>query len=469
MPLILGTNSIKDTGYEVANSLRFNDGSTDNLSKSFGASNRRTFTWSAWIKRGDQSANQSLFSARTDSSNYATIRIESNGKFHIFDIATSFQYQIKTNRVLRDNSAWYHLVVAFDSTQGTSSNRIKMYVNGQQETSLAESSYPSENYQSFFNNNLTHYVGLGGNLGDAYDGYMAEVVFIDGTALDPTSFGEFDEDSPTIWKPKNVSGLTFGTNGFHLDFENASSLGADVSGNGNNFTVNNLTSIDQSTDTCTNNFCTFNPLSADEMTFSQGNLKVVTASNPRTDDNARGTMGVNSGKWYWEIKSSGAVTPAVIGICFDELKMGSDLSGLTGVYAIQNASGSYAYKRENGTTAETSGFPNPVNNDIINVAWDCDNAKLYIGINGTYYNQAGSTGNPATGSNETFSGIDMSHFWLPWLEARSTNAQGEANFGGTQTFTISSGNADANGYGNFEHAPPSGYYSLCTKNLAEFG
>ena len=321
MPLILGTNSIKDTGYNVANSCRFNHGSTDNLSKSFSASNRRTFTFSAWIKRGFKASNMSLFSGRSDGSNYGTIRIESNGKFHIFDIATSFSYQVKTNAQLRDNSAWYHLVVAFDSTQGTASNRIKMYVNGQQETDLAESSYPSENYQSFFNNNLTHYVGLGGNLGDAYDGYMAEVCFIDGTALDPTSFGEFDEDSPTIWKPKDVSGLTFGTNGFYLDFENSSSLGADVSGNSNNFTVNNLTSIDQSIDTCTNNFATANPLNYSPSTnFSssseafEGMLRFKQIAGVSSDRRWVSTIGVTTGKWYFEVNCTAGITNAHVGV-----------------------------------------------------------------------------------------------------------------------------------------------------------
>jgi hypothetical protein len=213
-----------------------------------------------------------------------------------------------------------------------------------------------------------------------------------------------------------------------------------------------------------------NPLSADEMTFSNGNLDVDQASSgPRSDDNARGTIGVNSGKWYWETKLTGATAPCVVGICFDELKMGSDLSGSTGVYAIQNASATYAYRRENGTSAETSGFPNPVANNIMNVAFDADNGKLYLGINGTYYNQAGATGNPATGSNATFSSIDTSFFWLPWIESRGDNQQALMNFGSGTSYSISSGNADGEGYGNFEYSVPSGYYSLCTKNLAEYG
>jgi len=302
---------------------------------------------------------------------------------------------------------------------------------------------------------------------------MAEVVFQDGVAhTGAGAFGEFDSDSPTVWKPKDVSGLTFGSNGFYLDFEDSSALGNDISGNNNDLTVSAIAATDQSIDTCTNNFATLNPLSADEMTFSNGNLDVDQASDAgggsRTDDNARGTIGVNVGKWYWEVKLTGATAPCVVGICFDQLAQGSDLSGSTGVYAIQNASATYAYRRENGTTSETAGFPNPVANNIMNVAFDADNAKLYLGINGTYYNKAGSTGNPATASNPTYSSIDTSFFWLPWIESRGDNQQALMNFG-SPSFSISSGNTDGDGFGNFEYAPPSGYFALCTKNLAEYG
>jgi|13_taG_2_1085334.scaffolds.fasta_scaffold15172_2 hypothetical protein len=466
MPLILGTNSIKDTGYNVANSCRFDDGSTDNLSKSFSASNRRTFTWSAWIKRGDQSANQSLFSARTDSSNYATIRIESNGKFHIFDIATSFQYQVKTDRVLRDNSAWYHLVVAFDSTQGTASNRIKMYVNGQQETSLAESSYPSENYQSFFNNNLTHYVGLGGNLGDAYDGYMAEVVFIDGTALDPTSFGEFDEDSPTIWKPKDVSGLTFGTNGFYLDFENASSLGADVSGNSNNFTVNNLTSVDQSTDTCTNNFATLQPNLGPRystQTFSNGNLSVSGGAGFEFHPS---TIGMTTGKYYFEAKITTLTNyPSVGIIASHQFETNNQDAQSNSQGYVMHFNGQF----NNGGNVDYTGTAMS-QGDIIMIAFDSGNGVIWFGLNGTWQRsatqseiEAGTTTN-AIFTNIINAGSDSYHFLV-----QNYGSAWDSNFGGTQTYTISSGNTDGNGYGNFEYAVPSGYFALCTKNLAEYG
>jgi len=473
MPLILGTNSIKDTGFDVANSLRFNDGSSDHLNRTPSSSgNRKTWTWSSWVKKSTIGAGyQFLFSCTDASTSTGSIGTNYDGDNKIYFRDDLISLNLTPNAVHRDTSAWYHIVVALDTTQSTASNRAKMYINGTQVTSFATANYPNQDTDGTINlvsGSYVHRIGSYTASGNFFDGYLAEAVFIDGQALAPTSFGEFDEDTG-IWKPKNVSGLTFGTNGFYLDFENSGALGNDAAGS-NNFTVNNLTALDQSIDTCTNNFCTLNPLSADEMTFSNGNLDVDQASSgPRSDDNARGTIGVNSGKWYWETKLTGATAPCVVGICFDELKMGSDLSGSTGVYAIQNASATYAYRRENGTSAETSGFPNPVANNIMNVAFDADNGKLYLGINGTYYNQAGATGNPATGSNATFSSIDTSFFWLPWIESRGDNQQALMNFGSGTSYSISSGNADGEGYGNFEYSVPSGYYSLCTKNLAEYG
>jgi len=443
----------------IDNSCRFDDGSTDNLSKTFSASNRRTFTFSTWIKRGDQSANQSLFSARTDSSNYATIRIESNGKFHIFDIATSFQYQIKTNRVLRDNSAWYHLVVAFDSTQATASNRIKMYVNGQQETSLAESSYPSENYQSFFNNNLTHYVGLGGNAGDAYDGYMAEVVFIDGQALDPTSFGEFDTTTG-IWKPKKIGAFaSAGTNSFYLDFKDSSNVGKDASGLSNNFTVNNLTSIDQSTDTCVENFCTLNPLvTTSNATFSEGNLKLVGSSSSAFNNRSQGTFGVQSGKWYFEIEfDSISATSPTIGIGrIDRSASDNPTGSNAGDVCIRADNEKY----DEGSSS-ASYFSSSISaGNIIGVALDMDNGKVWFSRNGTFVGTVGSSGQAATFT--VGNGVTITP------TVRPIDGTLICNFGNSPV-AISSGNADANGFGNFEYAVPSGYYALNTSNLNTYG
>ena len=461
--------------YKVANSCRFNQADTAYMHKTPSSSgSQRTFTFSTWWKQGDLGSSSVIFSSgESDGDPNFAIYYNSSQQLNVLYYEGSSLLQLITNAQYRDPSAWYHICVAIDTTQSTNTDRAKIYINGSQVTSLGTATYCNQNVDISINTSSYRMaIGAGVSNGDVADGYAAETVFIDSSALAPTSFGEFDDDTPTIWKPIDVSGLTFGTNGFYCDYEDSANLGNDANG-GTDLTEVNLAAADQATDTPTNNFCTLNPLSKDEMTFAEGNCKVTQASDDgggsRTDDNARGTIGVSSGKWYWEVKCTGGSTPVVVGICFDELKMGSDLSGSTGVYAIQNASATNAYKRENGTTAETSGFTNPAVNDIINVALDMDNGKLYIGINGTYENQAGSTGNPASGSNETFSSISTNYFWLPWIESRGDNQVAECNFGGCPVFSISSGNADANGYGNFEYAVPSGYLALCTKNLGSDG
>ena len=314
MPLILGTNSIKDTGYDVANSLRFNSGSSDDLVYTPSSTgNRRTFTWSVWVKRSKLGASQfTLFKKEgsgSDTNGNGNADYLGLAYFNSDDTLQVARNQegdfvnVKTTRVFRDVSAWYHIIVSIDTTQGTGSNRVRCWINGTEE-SLTFTVTPTQNREFDFNQSgEAHHLGSYGG-GSYLDGYLTECVFLDGTAVTgATDFGEFDSDSPTIWKPKDVSGLSFGTNGFYLDFENASSLGADVSGNGNNFTVNNLTSVDQSTDTCTNNFCTMNSLYPDgTITFSEGNLKLTQGSSWRS---AGGTMAVSTGKWYWEVSNVG--------------------------------------------------------------------------------------------------------------------------------------------------------------------
>jgi len=302
MPLILGTNSIKDTGYDVANSLRFDDGSSDYLNRTpSSAGNRRTFTISVWLKIGLNGTFRAIIGAG-GGANRDRLQLF-NGDTLVFNLDDGSGGVLESSQLLRDPSAWLHILVAVDTTSGTASNRIKLFLNGSQITSFATETYPSQNYDCKLNNNIETFIGQSSANNHYYDGYMAEFVFIDGQALDPTSFGEFDTDTPSVFKPKNVSGLTFGTNGFYLDFENSGSLGADVSGNGNNFTVNNLTSVDQSTDTCTNNFATLNTLAwttGSGLTFSEGNLKLVNSASDWRP--AISNIAVTSGKWYAEVK-----------------------------------------------------------------------------------------------------------------------------------------------------------------------
>jgi len=471
MPLILGTNSIKDTGYDVANSLRFNDGSSDNLSRTtWGtATNNKKFTISVWVKRCTIGATQQIVNSYVGSGNDNQLKFKNTDAIELTVSTSGAEYFLKTNRLFRDVSAWYHIVFAFDSTQGTDSNRYKLYVNGTQETSFSSVSYPPQDttYQ-FFNNSNANRIGVAhGGSSEPFDGYMAEFVFIDGQQLDPTSFGEFDEDSPTIWKPKDVSGLTFGTNGFHLDFENASSLGADVSGNSNNFTVNNLTSVDQSTDTCTNNFATMNPLNiptSNPPIFSEGNLQVSSSTTGSGDFGGSSTIGVSSGKWFVETKvidgNQSAGQGNAIGISGEASKVLPPSHGTA-------TNSSYAYKANGDKVVNGSASSYGATftqNDIIGIALDLDSSPNTV----TFYKNGASQGaiNIVSSSSTT----DGFYFFIQGDTSTSNNTPSILSYNfGSPAFSISSGNSDANGHGNFEYAVPSGYFALCTKNLAEYG
>ena len=480
MPLIIPSNSISGE-FEVANSLRFDDGSTDNLSRTPTSGNRRTFTYSAWIKLSS-TAGSKCFVAHSDGTANNDFMVQtqtSNSNLLVFARSGgSTQIDLQTNRILRDTSAWYHIVVSVDTTQATSTNRVKIYVNGSQQTSFSTNTYPSQNADLSINNSsFTSYVGQLRSGVNNFDGYIAEAILIDGSQLDPTSFGEFDADTG-IWKPIDVSGLTFGTNGFYLDFENSGSLGNDKSGNGNNFTVNNLTSIDQTTDTPTNNFCTLNPLDATSSTtntFSEGNTQMI--GNNTTNRRYGSTFAVNKGKWYFEFKQGGSVSSggACVGI-FDIDATNTQSTTFFGLDSnalqIQLQSGSGNVRIYNGSFSTDNYGASASVGDIIMVALDMDNYFMYVGQNGTFLNSGDPTsGSSGTGNiNNTGGNVNYSLSGKTFMfggGVQNTDFQ-QWNFG-NPAFTISSGNSDGNGYGNFEYSVPSGYYALNTKNLAEFG
>ncbi len=473
MPLILGTNSIKDTGYDVANSLRFNGGDSEDLERTPSSSgNNNKNTVSVWLKRARVDEEDFIIYGEDGSTNRCKITFKSNNQLQVTTIVSSSNNLVyETNRLFRDTSAWYHFVFAFDSTLSTSGDRCRVYVNGVEETSFAVETDMGQNTSNTLSTSgKTVYIGSQ-NSGNFFDGYMAEFVFIDGQQLDPTSFGEFDSDSPNIWKPIDVSGLTFGTNGFYLDFENASSLGADVSGNGNNFTVQNLTSVDQSTDTCTNNFATLNALALNNNTsqnhgvFSEGNLKIV-GNSASNNANAYSTIGFTKGKWYMEAKVLGTSTHYPnLGIV--PLRTFQRLGSQSGQVGSDADSFSYlatGNKENNGTSSYGDSF---TTNDIIGIAADLDNGAIYFSKNGTFQ----ASGDPTSGSSKTnaafgFTVLDEEYFFGFAVYQSASGI--ECNFG-SSPYSISSGNSDANGHGNFEYSVPSGYFALCTKNLSEHG
>jgi hypothetical protein len=447
----VGGTSVRDGQYLIDNSLRFNDDDNAYLSKTLSASptNQKIVSFSFWAKRGNLGVYSYNLVGNT-SAPYVVIGFINDDTFSFQLNAGSGSTGLITTAKYRDTSAYYHMLCVLDTTQATSSNRLKIYINGIQITDFGTANYPTQDSNWNINTNVEHGIGGSSAIQD-FDGYMAEVHFIDGQALSPTDFGEFDEDSG-IWKPIEYSG-SYGTNGFYLDFENSGSLGADQSGNGNDFTPTNLASTDQTTDTPTNNFCTLNPLmkSTTNVVLTQGNLNMV--SNFASGwQHSGSTFAVKSGKWYWEAKATvvSATDKTSIGVVqFDTTQVNFvgntnlDLSAF-GISGHGAGTGSYTYAQ----------------GDIILCAMDLDNNKVYWGKNGTYF----GTLDPAAGTGATTQTIDNNNFCMP-IVGGYNGSTWELNFGFPQ-FTVSSGNADDNGYGNFEYAPPSGYLALCTQNLA---
>ena len=466
LPTIASGNVASATagGFEVANSCRFNDGDDPSLKKTPGSDGSLTnWTFSCWVKRSTISnAQQMIAMALASSGNDTQINFSSGDQIEFFNRSGgSVNGMLLTNRLFRDVASWYHIVAVWNSDDGTAGNRMRLYINGTEETSFATDTNPSADTESKFNSACEHCIGQANSGSADFDGYMAEVCFIDGQALTPTSFGEFDEDSPTIWKPKDVSGLTFGSNGTYLDFEDSDNLGDDESGNTNDWTEANLAATDQSSDSPTNNFATLNPLSlytntATALALSEGNLKAAAGSGSVSwfARYAFSNIGVSAGKWWVEIKcvDSGASNQFYLGIVTNpETKTWDsalgDLSGAWGYYS--NDGSIYHSGSHTGGTKVTYG-----DGDFVGIALDCDNGTVQFYKNGAV-------------SSDQVTGLSTTADWFFALDGYAA-IDAEFNFG-NPPYSISSGNADGNNLGNFEHAPPSGFLAICTKNLGSDG
>ena len=445
--IILGTNSIKETGFNVANSCNFEDGS---LHKSV-SSPSATFTISVWVKLSNQyvatsSIGQRYFwtgggaggasGAKWNSGNTGYLDFYNEGTGHVDD---------GTDRNYRDPSAWYHWVWKNSSGTGT------LYVNGVQQGSTFS---------------MGPLIGSGGpdviNIGryGADTVYapmtLAEFVYLDGTAATPTSFGEVDDDSG-IWKPKDVSGLTFGTNGFHLDFSNASALGTDANGG---TTLTTTATLSQLTDTPTNSFATLNSLiNFNSGVFTKGNLAITSG------DDTVSTIGLTSGRWDGEAQRTNTTNEAHIGIggskgffsATSGVSSGDRIyvrGGATFVSAVSNL-GILTFGSNGGTPATIS------NGDVIGFYLDLESSTKNI----TVKKNDGAT--PIIDIDLTYSGEEPI---FPFCRMNSGCAS-SWNFG-NPIAALSSANADANGFGSFEFNPTKGgvdYFAICTKNLAEYG
>ena len=434
------------------------------LSRTAGTpTSNKTFTISYWVKRSNigSAGNGHIFDTFVDSSNRSQIHFDDDNVID-FRLAVSGTNigRLKTNRVFRDTSAWYHIVASVDTTLGTADDRVKLYINGVQETSFSTRVNPSINAD--FPMGGTHTLGAYGGGSNYFDGTLSHFHFTDGYAYTPSTFGESDSTSG-IWKPKTAPSVTYGNNGFFLKFENSGAMGTDSSGNSNTFTVGGT--LTQNVDTASNNFATINTLNivATGLTVSNGNLS-ITGNTGDAWRSLPATFGVSSGKYYYECKIKSFNTGLHLGII--------DYSQVpnSNAYAYQY-SRAYMYKDDgnkannNSSTSYGNSF---TTNDIIGVALDLDNGKIYFSKNGTYQN----SGDPTSGATGTGSAFDITsgYDYTPVFSTNNTADQIEYNFGGGYfgtTAVASAGTAPSQG-GIFEYNCPNGYQALCTKGINSF-
>jgi len=453
------------TPQSIDNSCRFERSTTDYLSKTFGSGgNRKTATQSFWFKRSLLSTNMMLGLTNYPGGSYYGIQALTDDVLDIYlyysTSASAWQGRLKTNRKFRDISSYYHFVLAWDTTQSTSSDRLKLYVNGVQETSFSIATYPNQDQDLDWNNNIAHQIMSGG--GGTFSGYLAEFVFIDGQQLTPSSFGETDSTTG-IWKPKKINKIAnAGTNSFYLDFKDSSNLGNDASGLNNDFAVTNLTSIDQTTDTCVENFANMSTLIPFNynLTLSDGNLSATGSQNQW--QGASSTMAINTGKWFYEAKFTSATDIINWGVGFMGMEDSVYTNATRNFVGFYNYDGGEIWVADSGHTPTTNDYGTFSNGDIIGIALDYDNE--YISV---YKNGSAIVTNFDYGAVGTSSYVKNGKFIAPKVFNYGSGAI-SLNFG-NPPYSISSGNADANGFGNFEYAVPSGYYALNSSNLNTYG
>ena len=417
--------------------------------------NADKITFSAWIKKSKVSGNMSLIADYGSSTNRGKLQFSSADKLEYYQVdGGSATSQLRTNRLFRDVNAWYHIVFQYDSSQSTASDRLKFYINGIQETSFEIATYPSQNQDSRLNKSgVTLNIGQEGDNGNYFDGYMSHVALVDGSIVAPTVFGETDSTSG-IWKFKQPSGVTFGTNGFHLKMENSGALGTDSSGNSNTFTVNG--NLKQALDTPSNVYCTLNPLDTSRG-LSNGNTTYAGASAGTV---VKGTLAVTSGKYYAECKIVDA-SENMIGV----LDIGQ---APTTTYVGHSSVGFYTGDGNLYNNASSSSYSSAFSdNDIMGIALDMDNNKLYFSKNGVWQNSGVPTsGATGTGAISITSGLTMT--FCGGRDGASDTAS--FNFGNGYFGTTAITSAGSNGNGSlFEYDVPSGYYALNTKNINTYG
>jgi hypothetical protein len=445
----------------IDQSIRFDDGDSPRLSKTFGSGgSRTTFTFATWVKRAQITTDMLFF----HSFGPTGFGIEGFIGFTSQDLL-SFQFdynsgnprRLVTNRVFRDVANWYHICAVADSTNSTSGDRLRLYINGVRETDFYDADYPSSSQNGTLNQAYSHYISGRTNNTSFFDGNLAEVNFLDGVAVTDTSgvLDEFIEIKNGVCIPKEVSGLSYGTTGFRFTFSDRSSqsaLGTDTSGNSNDFAVSGLVDIDQSQDTPEVNLATFNSLYRDfdsTPTYSAANLRMDATSSSWF--NAVSTISVSSGKWYVEFltKSSTAMFVNIM-----------EADKLPTFYPAYHSFGyAYYYNGQKWNDGSGSSYGDSyTNGDIIGVALDMDNGNVYFYKNGTVQNSG----------TAAFTGL--SGDFVIGVSTSGTSGEWTANFGSDGSFNNRRGfgtNSDDNGIGQFVYSPPSGYLALCSANLPQ--
>jgi hypothetical protein len=458
-------------GYQISRSVRLRSSASAYFNRTQTAGSQTTWTWSGWVKRGKLGTSQYLMQAGGSSGSGVTMSVIADD-FQIETGNGTTQYYARSTAQYRDPSAWYHVVMVCNTTSatstltGTPSDRLQIWVNGVQVTSFSASSIPTQNFAGYINQNtVAANIGRwnGATPNYYFDGYLTEINFIDGQALTPSSFGETDAVTG-VWKPKKYAG-TYGTNGFYLNFSDnsattATTIGKDYSGNGNNWTPNNISvtsgvTYDSMLDVPTQwadggngrgNYAVMNPLAKSSVgTLDNANMRWTCGNSGggTAGNGTRVSIGINSGKWYAECTVLDTVFWSYPGISNESHSTSTYNGGDANSWSVSSSG-----QKVTNNSASAYGSATWAANDIVNIAYDADNGELYFGKNGTWLN----SGNPATRTNPAFTGLSGTQFFTIGFSSNTASTSQVAFNCGQQPFT---------------YTPPSGFKALNTFNLPE--
>jgi len=486
MALILGAASAPvAAGFSIGNACRFNGVAGEHMTRTASATAPTLATKSTlsfWYKATPHTTTQTnVCYTHGAVSPYFQIQMPEGGgnvtgKLMIQSYGGANSNNLSTSQTVLDAGAWYHIVYSYDSTPATpSSSSMKVFINGTQITALGTEQYSTQSTASPMTAaSQTWPIGKSYDPSTLYpvDGYIAEWMVVDGQALDATDFGEFNEDSPTIWQPIDISDITVGDQGFYLNFADSADMGKDVGGNGFDYTLTSMDATNQTTDTPTNNFCNMNSLDNyyAVTSFTHGNGKMVTNSTNQTYNT--GTMGLSAGKWYFEANctSAAASDNQRIGIAEGVPTTSTFLLG-EALYSYGLLGGDGAINNNNSSSSYGVGY---TTGDVIGVYIDLDNSKLYFAKDGVIMNSG-------TGISLGAVSVTDNGFYLPAVgdASGSSSVTWEVNFGNPVSALTSAVN-DSNGYGNFEYSPndsgsasfdgsAKNFLAICSKNLGSDG